>query len=403
VKILRTNPADFFDSVEVTIRLDFSRGLRILTDPRARMEHMRSAFNEKRSLFWALQLSGWAAYGLSSFFSSLPGIESGEWFPFLLLKLFWAALGLGASLVLYQMYRRLSDRATRPRTTAAFAAGLSLVLGAAWYLAYRFTAIPLFWSEGQMGWEAVAGINPDYAFVLLAWSGAYFALQHWRQIESEKHEALEARVLASEAKLEAISCQLNPRFLLGALGSIRGLISDNPSRAKETVKRLSEFLRHALVNPPFEETLLAREVEALRSYLAIEEARFEENLDVDIDITPDAAASRVPALVLHPLVENAVQYGEPDESRALRVRLRAHRDNGQLFLQVANTGRLEETRSKVRPSSNGSGIGLDDVRKRLDHFYPESHSFQVFDQDGWVYAVVEINERAREKDDSAAA
>lgn len=222
-------------------------------------------------------------------------------------------------------------------------------------------------------------------------------------IESEKQLVLEARVLASEAQLEALSYHLNPRFLLGALKSIQGLISENPERARETASRLSEFLRHTLVNPPFEETLLAREVEALRSYLAYEEARFEENLDVNIDITPEAAASRVPALVLHPLIENAVKYGEPDESRALRVRLRAHRDNGQLFVQVANTGRLVAPRSGAHPPSNGTSTNLSGIRKRLDHFYPESHSFQIFDQDGWVYAVVEINERARRSGDGTAA
>jgi LytS/YehU family sensor histidine kinase len=108
-------------------------------------------------------------------------------------------------------------------------------------------------------------------------------------------------------------------------------------------------------------------------------------------------------LVLHPLIENAVKYGEPDESRALRVRLRAHRDNDQLFVQVANTGRLDALGSRVRSPSNGTSTNLDSIRKRLDHFYPESHSFQIFEQDGWVYAVMEIHERAQSSGDGAAA
>jgi LytS/YehU family sensor histidine kinase len=272
------------------------------------------------------------------------------------------------------------------------AVGLSLATGTAWYLVYSSIAVPVLWIEQPLRWEEAALNVLQCGFVLLVWSGGYFALRRWRRAELAKRRALEARVLTSEARFEALTDQLNPRFLFDVLTSIQKLIEEKPARAGETAKRLSEFLQHTLANPPFEETLLAKEVEALRAYLAIEDARFEEKLDVDIHVTPDAAASRVPALVLHPLVENAVKYGEPDESRALRVKLRAHRDNGQLFVQVANTGRL----SGVRSSSNGTCLGLDNIRKRLDHFYPDSHSFQIFDQDGWVYAVVEIHQRARE-------
>ena len=82
-----------------------------------------------------------------------------------------------------------------------------------------------------------------------------------------------------------------------------------------------------------------------------------------------------------------------DSSRALRI----------LIDPLANTGRLDAPRPGAHPPSNGTSTNLDSIRKRLDHFYPESHSFQIFDQDGWVYAVMEINERAQRSGDSTAA
>jgi two-component system LytT family sensor kinase len=274
----------------------------------------------KRSSFWTVQLAVWGAYGFSTYLSGLPSLAEAEMFTMLGVKLLRAALGLVLSLVLYVLYRRTMRSTSDIKLIATLAVAASLVISALWQLVY-LAAQSLPWGDTALSidWASFRMAFPDYAFVMLAWSAAYLGIEFWRYSRLQEQRALEAKALAREAQLQSLSYQLNPHFLFNALNSIRALIQEDEQKAREMVTQLSEFLRYTLLNPPLDEIPLREEVDALRRYLAIEKARFEDRLTISLDVDRAAEERVVPGFLLHPLVENAIKHGMRTSPRPLPV------------------------------------------------------------------------------------
>ncbi|UCF19232.1 MAG: histidine kinase [Gemmatimonadota bacterium] len=344
----------------------------------------------KRLTFWIIQLAVWGAYGLSTYLSGLPSLSQAEMVGMLGAKMVRAALGLGISLGLYVLYRRLMRRPLEIRTIAGVAVLASVVASGIWQILYLVVESPP-WSESGFvfDWGSYRMAFPDYAFVMLAWSAAYLGIEFWRYSKVQEQNAAEAKALAHEAQLETLSYQLNPHFLFNALNSIRALIQEDRERARDVVTQLSEFLRYTLVKAPLDMVPLREEVDVLSRYLQIEKTRFEDKLVAQIEIDPAAGDSLVPAFILHPLVENAVKHGMRTSRERLQVSIRARDKDGCLEIEVANTGTLGSD-SAGAGLSDGAGIGLRNVEERLVRLYPGRHKFSVIQQGDWVRAIVRI-------------
>jgi two-component system, LytTR family, sensor kinase len=233
--------------------------------------------------------------------------------------------------------------------------------------------------------------------VLLAWSASYFSIKAWQDAREERERALEATALAREAQLEMLRYQINPHFLFNALNSIRASIDEDRARARRMVTELSEFLRYSLLDATTSEVPLSEEIEAVRSYLAIERIRFEDKLDVEFDVDPAAESFLLPSFLVHPLVENAVKHGMRSGSMPLSIRLTARVDGDVLRIEVANTGRLARAEAATgngaiaaSGTTVGTGIGLENIRRRLEQMFHERGHFELSERDGWIRAVIEI-------------
>ncbi len=178
--------------------------------------------------------------------------------------------------------------------------------------------------------------------------------------------------LATEAELRALRAQINPHFLFNALTTIGYLIQTAPDRAVQTLMQLTGLLRGSLRSTGEFQTL-GDELKLIRAYLEIEMARFEEHLQVEIDV-PDAFLSfRIPSLILQPLVENAVKHGISPQKEGGVVRIEARRENGFFILQVADTGiGADELRLKRE-----SRVGLNNVEQRLHLYYNSAASLTI--------------------------
>jgi two-component system, LytTR family, sensor kinase len=226
-------------------------------------------------------------------------------------------------------------------------------------------------------------------FLFLSWSALYFGIKYWRQSQQEQQQALRAAALAKEAELQMLRYQLNPHFLFNSLNSASALIRENPARAEKMIGELSELLRHSLANGKAGDAPLSDELEAARNYLDIEKIRFEDKLIVNFDVEPRAGEFRVPSMLIHPLVENAVKYGMQTSPMPLRVEINARADNGALRLEVINTGRWVEDCA----NGHGTNVGIENVRQRLRQAFPERHRLDLFERGGRVHAVMEVGRR----------
>lgn len=177
---------------------------------------------------------------------------------------------------------------------------------------------------------------------------------------------------AAEAKLSALRAQINPHFLFNALTTIGYLIQTAPDKAFQTLMKLTQLLRGVL-RATGEFSSLGEEIKLIENYLDIEKTRFEERLQVKIEIPQGLKKLNIPALILQPLVENAVKHGISEAKSGgevlISAELKIEDADSFLYLTVADTGAgFDGTKSK------SGGIGLENIRQRLrSHYGKKAH------------------------------
>lgn len=187
----------------------------------------------------------------------------------------------------------------------------------------------------------------------------HYILLSLESSQAAERRAMEARVLAREAELEALKAQLNPHFLFNALNSVSALTTTAPARAREMCVLLSDFLRRSLASG--ERTLipLREELALARQFLAVEKVRYGRRLEVEEEVDEALLATPVPPLLLQPLVENAVRHGIATLIEGGTVTLRVEKAGDGVRIAVENPFDPET------PAPAGSGIGLSIVNRRL--------------------------------------
>jgi len=188
---------------------------------------------------------------------------------------------------------------------------------------------------------------------------------------------VQAKAAADQAALESLRRRLEPHFLFNALNVLRATIRIDPNRARELVNNLADLYRYLLSHP--EDAPLRDEVNHARAYLEIERARLGDGrLVVLVDIDPIVEARRVPALLLQPLVENAVKHGISNRTGKGTVTIRATVDAGDTLIEIedasegpprSNEGLGEDIPERDPDDRPGTGIALKTLRKRLSHVY----------------------------------
>ena len=216
-----------------------------------------------------------------------------------------------------------------------------------------------------------ADVSVTWIFFFLAWSAFYIATLAQREALEAQQRAAEAESAARAAQVRALRYQVNPHFLFNTLNSLSSLVmSGRADRAEEMLMALSTFFRTSLSMDPSVDVSVAEEIALQRLYLDIEQVRFPNRLDVNIDIPDDLETARVPALILQPLVENAIKYGVSATTERVELSIRARRlDGGRMQLDVTNRALGGRTKKTPAPTHQGTGLGLANVSERLKaHF-----------------------------------
>ena len=221
-----------------------------------------------------------------------------------------------------------------------------------------------------------------FLLYLLAMAVSYLAAAFTVSRDAERR-GLELQVLAREAELRALRSQLDPHFLFNSLQSISALTTVDPAAARRMCLLLAEFLRETLALGARDRIPLAAELALVRKFLSVEQVRFGDRLQVAIE-SRDADAVPVPALLLQPLVENAVTHGIAHLLEGGTVSVRAERGSSALTITVDNPCDRE------RPSGRGTGLGLRNVRERLESAYGGEAFLAVEEREGRFAVKVEI-------------
>ena len=238
------------------------------------------------------------------------------------------------------------------------------------------------WLPTQLGMlEFVAVLT--FLFLVASMNRSFQRLQ-----SQVRTQTLERALL--EARLRMLRYQVNPHFLFNSLNSAISLTLESPARTHAFLTRLSRFLRASLQDSTDMTVLLAEEVQTVQAYLNVEQVRFEQRLEVTFDIPDEAGNYLVPELVLQPLVENAIKHGMRRAPFVLRLRIHAARDGDDLQLEVANTGRLKTPAPATPAEPSTDGIGLPNLRQRLELIYRGRARLTLAEADGWVLARIRL-------------
>jgi hypothetical protein len=301
-------------------------------------------------------------------------------------------VAFGVSLLLFLTYGRVERRLGGWRLAAVVSA---LCYGAG--MSWRVLAdLGIWW----LGLSRTLNLDAGVLFIrgglmngttLGLVSLLYFAIEHWRRAAEEKERASAAAAIAQQAQLQMLRYQLNPHFLFNALNMIRGLIVEDPGRSREMLTELSDFLRYSL-DGNGGDGAIGDEIRAIESFMAIQRIRFEEQLDATVRVDDSALDVAVPCFLIHPMVENAVKYGMRTSAMPLRIRIDVTRQDDEITIRVANTGRLlaQQSADGADGLPESTGIGLKNVAERLKLAFPGRHSFTIRQSEGWVHAEVAL-------------
>jgi len=223
--------------------------------------------------------------------------------------------------------------------------------------------------------------------------GVLLAIDLRRKLRAQELAGARLQADLAKAELDALRVQLHPHFLFNTLNAISMLVRKGEGEtAVRMISGLSDLLRLALATAGQQEVPLRQELDFLERYLCLQQIRFPDRLKFQMRIDPDTLEAKVPSLVLQPLAENAVRHGIAPSIAGGSVEVAAMREGGELVLRVRDTG------VGLGPSAESpGGVGLRNVRARLQHLYPGQHRFRVSNRvEGGVESLLAIPFRGAE-------
>jgi len=299
----------------------------------------------------------------------------------------WGSIALDGATVFVSMLLampifalfRVTKGWTPPRRMVALAAavvGAAIVQTAFDFLFTGWVAQNL---EGS--WQALPrNLNRSYGAAInyICVFGVNLALFHLlsarrRELNQERQLA-EARSATQQAQLAALRFQLNPHFLFNTLNAISAMIvTRRNDEAEQMTDKLSSFLRASLSSDPTALVPLDSELALIEEYFEIESIRFGDRLAVEVDCSKEACGALVPGFLLQPLVENAVKYGVAPSKERVLIRIGAVTEGSDLVVTVEDDGVFAAEQVKT----GGAGVGLRNVRRRLETLYGPAASLEA--------------------------
>ncbi|MEM1218199.1 MAG: histidine kinase [Bacteroidota bacterium] len=208
----------------------------------------------------------------------------------------------------------------------------------------------------------------------------FSAIDYAKKYRNKELELAQTQHQLSQAQLNALRLQLHPHFLFNTLNTISSLMEVNVKGSQKIVSKLGTLLRTVLEKDQRTTISLGEELDYIKSYLDIEQVRFHDRLQVHYDIDPSTLKTRVPSFFLQPLVENAIRHGLAPSTDNGWLRIESHREkDDRIVLRVEDNGKGSPHGQEALLAK---GIGLRNVKERLDLLYKDGYTLKIDTQNG---------------------
>jgi sensor histidine kinase YesM len=191
----------------------------------------------------------------------------------------------------------------------------------------------------------------------------YYIIIYYRTLQEKISNEAELKNSITEAELRSLKFQINPHFIFNSLNSMSALTAIDAERARSMILKLADFLRYTLANNEKEKTPLGEELKNIRLYLDIEKIRFEDKFEYVEELESDCLSMLIPNMILQPLFENVIKHAVYESLGKVTLRLKCGIKDSYFFVAIENN--FEPGFSK----STGTGIGLQNVKRRLELIY----------------------------------
>ncbi|MFC3375962.1 sensor histidine kinase [Rugamonas sp. CCM 8940] len=332
--------------------------------------------------YWLAQCAGWGTLALAAVITSASDSGAGM-AGVVLIKWLSVASGLVQSHLWHALLRRrawLERKGWRGLAQIAAAlAGMGVVQAAVVVGANVVVQDgSILKGDAHVGITLFA-LSFMWFGIFFVWTLCYGLVLARRRALRLEFDKLQVEVSLKDAQLRALQAQINPHFFFNSLNSIRSLVYDDAAAAAQAIGRLSAMMRHNLVAGQLDSVRLADELAAVDAYLGMEKLRFEQRLQVSVEIEAGLDGVCLPGMILQTLVENAVKYGVEPVAKPCQIRISARAEGGRLALCVANQGRLAGHSGSTR-------LGLANANRRLALRYGAQARCELSERDGWVLA-----------------
>lgn len=254
--------------------------------------------------------------------------------------------------------------------------GFFYVMGTlSWYFTDYLDGLVYYenWKDymtGLLSWEALR-FHDQYIITV----GVYYVIRYFQGLQQQDKEKSELALKNKEMQISLLKSQINPHFLFNTLNSISTLMHTSKDQARKMITQLGDVFRYALDSHKTENVELTSEVQFIESYIKIQQVRFGERLRFHKSIDPNCLSTRIPPMILQPLIENSVKYGIAPKEEGGNIYLTVKQEGQKIFFEVRDDG-LGSKAKKVM-DSGGSGVGLSNTEMRLKSYYGESARLRV--------------------------
>ena len=249
-----------------------------------------------------------------------------------------------------------------------------------WYLAQGEIIFKIVRIREIIGWQYSFGV---LTYILIA--GIFYTVIYYRNYKQKQIEEAELKILTRDAELKALKLQMNPHFLFNSLNSINALITRNPGLARKMISKLSELLRMSLESHEKLMIPLKEELDLVHTYLAIEQIRFKDKMVFKEKVDPDLLTKPFPAMLLQPLIENAVKHGIANSRTGGTIELSIKKVNKQIVCSVTN---CLADRINLASSNNQNGMSFNNIQQRLDRMYGDNYHWEIDRAQANVFKVI---------------
>lgn len=225
--------------------------------------------------------------------------------------------------------------------------------------------------NGSIAWRAMLGGLVYLVLVLV-----YYLVTNSQKLQERTQQEERLKSLVREAELNLLKSQINPHFLFNSLNSIASLTMSNPDEARDMIIRLSDFLRYSLKHRENEFVPLKEELGRMKDYLAIEKVRFGDKLLYEFEIGADCERFPVPTMIFQPLFENAIRHSVYESLDPVTIHFACTPDQDHMKTVITNDYDPDV------PNRKGTGVGLQNVRQRIELGYKEKASIHWAGEDG---------------------